>query len=62
MLLCGRIFLGARSPHVICLRLLARKDYAHEVHTFEISPRDGPFLSRIFIWCQVPLENLTACF
>ena len=21
---------------------------------------DGPFLSRILIWCQVPLENLTA--
>ena len=29
---------------------------------FWITPRDGPFLSRIFIWCQVPLENLTACF
>ena len=29
---------------------------------FRIIPRDGPFLSRILIWCQVPLENLTACF
>ena len=28
---------------------------------FWIIPRDGPFLSRILIWCQVPLENLTAC-
>ena len=29
---------------------------------FWITPRDGPFLSRIIIWCAVPLENLTACF
>ena len=29
---------------------------------FRITPRDGPFLSRIFFWCQVPLENLTPCF
>ena len=26
------------------------------------TPRDGPFLSRNFMWCQVLLENLTACF
>ena len=25
-------------------------------------PRDGAFLARILIWCQVPLENLTVCF
>ena len=25
-------------------------------------PLDGPFLSPILIWCQVPLENLSACF
>ena len=24
--------------------------------------RDGPFLFRILIWCQVPLENLTVRF
>ena len=30
---------------------------------FWIIPCDGPFLSRILFWCQVPLaENLTACF
>ena len=34
MLLCGRILLGARSPRVIFLRMLARKDYALEVHIF----------------------------
>ena len=28
---------------------------------FWIIPRDGPFLSRILMWCQVPLEKLTAC-
>ena len=33
MLLRGRIFLGAKSPHVIFPRILASKDYAHEVHT-----------------------------
>ena len=33
-LLCGRILLGARSPHGIFPRILARKDYAHETHTF----------------------------
>ena len=34
MPLYKRIFLGARSPHVIFPRNLARKDYAHEVHIF----------------------------
>ena len=34
MPLCERIFLGARSPHVIFPRILAGKDYAHEAHTF----------------------------
>ena len=33
MLLRGRIVLGARIPHVIFPRILARKDYAHEAHT-----------------------------
>ena len=33
----------------------------HEVRTFGL-PRDGPFLFRIVIWYQVPLENLTVCF
>ena len=33
MLLCGRIFLGARCPHVIFPRIWASKDFAHEVHT-----------------------------
>ena len=32
MLLCGRIFLGAKSPHVIFNRILARKAHAHEIH------------------------------
>ena len=31
---CGRIVLGSRSPHVLYPRILACKDYAHEVHTF----------------------------
>ena len=30
----GASFLGARSPHVIFPRILARKDHAHEAHTF----------------------------
>ena len=34
MLLCGRILLGAKSLHVIFPRISARKDYAHETHTF----------------------------
>ena len=34
MLLCGRILLGARSPHVIFPRILVREDYVHEAHTF----------------------------
>ena len=33
MILCGRIFLGAQSPHVIVPRIWARKNYAHEVRT-----------------------------
>ena len=54
MLLCGRIFLSARFPLVTSPQIWARKDCAH--------PRDGPFLSRILVWCQVVLENLTARF
>ena len=62
MLLCGRTFLGARSPRVIFPRIWARKDYALEVlHTLGSFLAMEPFLSRICIWCQVPLENLTAC-
>ena len=34
MLLCARILLDAKFPHVIFPGLLARKDCAHEVHTF----------------------------
>ena len=34
MLLCARIVLGAKSPYVIFPRTSARKDYAHEAHTF----------------------------
>ena len=49
----GASFLGARSPHVIFPRISARQDYAYLAM--------GPS-SRIFIQCQVPLENLTACF
>ena len=33
-LLHGRIVLGSRFPHVISPRILARKDHAHEAHTF----------------------------
>ena len=39
-------------------KIKKRADCARAVHTFE----EGPFLSRIFMWCQVPLENLMACF
>ena len=62
MLLCGRFLLGARSPHVIFPRTLARKDYTPEAHTFGPILRDGPFLSQILILRKVTLENLTACF
>ena len=48
MLLCGRTFLGARFRLVSCPRIWERTDCAHEVHTCELTPRDGPFLSRIF--------------
>ena len=62
MLLCGRIFLGAKYPPVLFPRILARKDCAREVHTcLNNSFRWTPFFPGFF-WCQVPLENLTACF
>ena len=35
MLLCERIFLGARFRLVTSPQTWVRKDYAHEVHTFE---------------------------
>ena len=35
MLLCGRIFLDARFRLVTSPQAWARKDYAHEVHTYE---------------------------
>ena len=61
MLLCGRIFLGARSPHVIFPRILARNDHAHEVHTLVYFSRWTLSFPKFF-WCHVPLENLTLCF
>ena len=50
MPLYKRIFLGA-SPQIFP-RILARKDYAHEVHMFWIMPCDGLFLSQFF-WCAL---------
>ena len=47
---------------MILPRILARKDFTHEVHILGIIPRDGPFLSRILVLFQVPLENWTARF
>ena len=58
MLLCGRIFLGARFRLVSFPRILAHTDCVLEVHTFEQLLAMDPFLSRIFfMWCDVTLEN-----
>ena len=62
MLLCGRILLGAKSPHVIFPRILARKDYAREVYTLGKFLAMDPSFPEFKFWCQVPLENSTACF
>ena len=51
MPLCGRIFVGARFR--LCVL------FAWECT--DCPPRNGPFLSRFFLWNQVLLE-LTACF
>ena len=59
MLLCERIFLGARSPHVIFPRIGAHKDYAHEVHTLGKFLAMDPFFPDFFE-CQVLLENFDA--
>ena len=57
MLLCGRILLGARSPRAIFPPSLARKDYAHEAHTFGWSlAMDLLFPKILFILCQMLLE------
>ena len=52
MILCGRIFLGARFSHVILPRILVRKDHVHGAHTFGLFIAMDHF-SRILIWCQV---------
>ena len=39
-----RILLGSRSPHVIFPRILARKDFAHEAHTFGQHLAMDPFI------------------
>ena len=49
-------------PHVNFPRILARKNYAHEVHTFRQFPAKDPFFPDFLFTGQVPLENLTACF
>ena len=50
MLLCERILLGARSPHVIFPGILARKDYAHEVHTLGLFLAMDPFFPDFFFF------------
>ena len=61
MLLYGRIVLGAESPHVVCPRILARNDYAREVHTLGWSLALDPFFFefqfgvisfRLFTWAS----------
>ena len=63
MLLCGRIFLGARFRPVILPQMWERKDCAREVHSFERRLAMDPFLSRMFSsGATVPLENSTVRF
>ena len=47
MLLCGRIFLGARSPHVIFPQIWERTGGARAVRTFESFLAMDPFSPRI---------------
>ena len=61
VLLCGRIFLGARSPFAdLSPKFWSARTTLMKFTLLDNSWVDGPFLSRIFVWCQVPLENLTA--
>ena len=54
MLLCGRTFLGARCPHVIFLRILARKDCAHKVYTLGQLLAMDPFFPEFFFRATCP--------
>ena len=62
MLLCGRIFLVARFLRVFFPRILAHTDGALEVRIFAKLPAVDPVFPQIFMWCHVPLENLTVWF
>ena len=57
MLLCGRIF-----SWCVWSNVLSSNSGAQGLHSwgtlFRISPLDEPFLSRILIWCHVPLEMM----
>ena len=54
MQLCGRIVLGARLPLVTSPHSLARKDYAHEVPTFEQFLAMDPFLPECSFGARCP--------
>ena len=56
MLLCGRTLLVVRFPQVFFSQTSARKDFVHWGSPFWITPRDGPFLSRIWTSFQVRPE------
>ena len=61
MLLCGRIVLLGRIPEVSFPQILAHTDCILEVHTFAMTPCDGPFLSLSFL-VPCALENVTVRF
>ena len=58
MLLCGRIFLVERFRLVFFPQIWERTDCVLEVRTFlHNSLRWIFFVSRILLWCHVPLEE-----
>ena len=60
-LLCGPNSLALRWPSCDLSSNLGAQGLRSWGSHFWMTPRGGPFLSRILIWCQVPPENFTVC-
>ena len=58
----GRIVPVARFLPVFCPQTFEHNGYALEVRISEKLLAMGPFLSRFFMWCNVPSENRTLRF